>query len=360
MDRASAFMGADAEVTRVKSRCTACSVGCGVELVMRGNRVIRVEGDWDAEPNRGLICEIGRFHLLNDRRRPLTKPMIKGDDGLQAVSWDEALGQVAAQFKRAGDGLCSVISGLSTTEAAQALVANLPGVKTQLGVVPADGTCESLDCLDQGDLFLVVNTDLTIDYQVAGFAVKRGVRHRGARLILVGDEPDGLRPWAYGQYPAAEVDKVIAIAKDAEMPVIINGPAGEKAAQALAGALPKAKQVSFASGGNAVGIAQAGVGATFVGQKATAYYVMAGELEPAQISAQLLDALKQADFVAVQACFVEPWGKVADVLLPSPSMHEKSGSLTSAAGLQAQLVAGKTTRTPSEEQVIEQLSGLMA
>jgi formate dehydrogenase major subunit len=359
MDRASAFMGADAEVQRVKSRCTACSVGCGVELVVRGNRVIRVEGDWDAEPNHGLLCEIGRFHLLNDRRQPLTKPMVKGEDGLQAASWDEALGQIAAQLKGAGDSLCSVMSGFSTTEAAQALAANLPGLKTQMGAVPVEGTCASLECLDETDLFLVVKADLTVDYQVAGFAIKRGVRHRGARLILVGDEPNGLRPWAYAQHPVSEIDKVVTIAKDAEMPVIICGPAGSEAAQALAAALPKAKLVSFASGGNAVGIAAAGVDTTFAGQKARAYYVLAGELEPAQINGQLLDALKQADFVAVQACFIEPWGEVADVLLPSPNMYEKSGSLTNAAGREAQLVAGKTTRTPSEEQVIAQLAGLM-
>ena len=193
MDRASAFMGADAEVRRVKSRCTACSVGCGVELIVRGNRVIRVEGDWDAEPNRGLICEVGRFHLLNDRRRPVVKPLVKGANGLEPASWDEAMAKVASGLKSAGDAVCSVVSGNITTEAVQAL-SSMAGLKTQMGVITKDGKAGSLAALDEADLFLVVNTDLTLDYQVAGFAIKRGVRQRGARLVLVGDGPDGMQP----------------------------------------------------------------------------------------------------------------------------------------------------------------------
>ncbi|HHX63985.1 MAG TPA: 2Fe-2S iron-sulfur cluster binding domain-containing protein, partial [Chloroflexi bacterium] len=77
MDRASAYLGADEEVTRVKSRCMACSVGCGVELVLREGRVIRIEGDWDAEPNHGLLCEIGRFMPLHETRQRARKPMVR-------------------------------------------------------------------------------------------------------------------------------------------------------------------------------------------------------------------------------------------------------------------------------------------
>jgi hypothetical protein len=93
---------------------------------------------------------------------------------------------------------------------------------------------------------------------VAGFAVKRGVGHRGARLILVDGGENAMEPWATAQYAPAEAAKVVEIAKGAELPVIVYGPAGTQVAAGLAAQLPKARKVAFADGGNARGIAAAG------------------------------------------------------------------------------------------------------
>ncbi|HDH09929.1 MAG TPA: 2Fe-2S iron-sulfur cluster binding domain-containing protein, partial [Chloroflexi bacterium] len=64
VDRRSAYMGREIQVERVKSTCLFCSVGCGTEIVVRDDYILRVEGDWDAEPNRGLLCVAGRFEPL--------------------------------------------------------------------------------------------------------------------------------------------------------------------------------------------------------------------------------------------------------------------------------------------------------
>ncbi len=93
---------------------------------------------------------------------------------------------------------------------------------------------------------------------MAGFAVKRGVGHRGARLILVDGGENAMEPWATAQYAPAEAAKVVEIAKGAELPVIVYGPAGTQVAAGLAAQLPKARKVAFADGGNARGIAAAG------------------------------------------------------------------------------------------------------
>jgi formate dehydrogenase major subunit len=356
MDRASAFMGATAEVKHIKSRCTACSVGCGVELVVRGNRVIRVEGDWDAAPNKGLLCEIGRFHLINDHRKPVREPMVKGAAGWQTASWEDALAQAGAKLKAAGADACTVVSGFATNEAAQAAT-KLPGAKVQLGEA-VGGKSEALSVMDEGDLYIVVDTDLTKDYQVAGFAVKRSVRHRGARAIILDEAENGLRPWAYAQWAPAESAKAVEIAKGAEMPVIVYGPRGAALAAELAKSLPKAKLVGFGSAGNAAGIAAAGIKGLFNGQKAKAYYVIANEL--AQVDAALLDALKQADFVVVQASFVEPWADVADVILPAPTMFETEGTITNAEGLGLALAAGRVSKLPSVAETATRLGALIS
>lgn len=357
MDRASAYMGSDKEITRVKSRCMACSLGCGVELVIRENRVIRIDGDWAAEPNHGLLCETGRFIPVNERRHRVRKPLIRGATGWAEASWEEALKQASAQLKAAEGSLLSVVSGFATTEAAQALAQTFPGPKALLGAVPADGETNLLSYLDEADLFVAVGTDLTAEHWVAGFALKRGVRNRGARLIVLDDDTNGLEPWAYAQWPLQESDKAAKILKDAEKPVIIYGQRGADVAKSLAKEVSKAKLMAFAVGGNAKGIAAAGISDPFTGQKARAYYVLAGEM--AVIPPTLLEALQKADFVVVQSCFREPWEDVADVILPSPTTYEKDGTMTNTEGRLCQVVAGVKTTLPSEVQVIQQLGALL-
>ena len=357
MDRASAYMGETEEVTRVKSRCMACSVGCGTEMVVRQNRVIRVEGDWEADPNSGLLCELGRFGLLHERRQRVRTPLVKGSGGMTESSWDEALKKTASALKKAGDKACSVLSGYATNEAGEAVLKSMPGRKAQMDSGSSVSGCDSIACLDEADVFVVVNTDLSVDYQVAGFALKRGVLNRGARVLLLDDDENGLDPWTLHKWSPKQAAKAVAIARDAETPVIICGPAGADVAQSLARQLPKAKMVSFATAGNTMGLAGVGITAAFAPDGASAYYVVAGEA--AVVDGALREALARADFVAVQASYREPWDGLADVILPSPTWHEKSGSMVSAQGQTGQVAAAVSTRLPSEVEVIQKVAALL-
>jgi len=357
IDRASAFMGATDEITRTKTTCTLCSVGCGAELIVRDNRVIRIEGDWDADPNHGLLCEVGRFGPMNETRQRVRKPLVRTQEGLVEATWETALGQAAGALKAAGDKACVVISGMASTQAAEAIVQGLPGEKTLMEGLPSSDRCAPLSVLDEADLYLVIKTDLTVDHQVAGFAIKRGTRNRGARLIILDENENGLAPWALYVFTPKEILGAIEIAKDAQQPVAVYDPAGADLAHELAEALPGTSLVALAPGGNSLGIVGAGVSAPFAPNGATTYYVLAAE--SAQPDATLLGALRQADSVIVQACFREPWQDVADVILPSPTAYEKDGTVTNTEGRSSQVVAAVTTGLPSEVEIIERIGSLL-
>jgi formate dehydrogenase (NADP+) alpha subunit len=83
----------------VKSICTYCGVGCGIQLGVRGDRVVGVRGDRDNPVNRGSLCVKGRygFKFINHSDR-LTTPLIRKEGVLVPASWDEALERVAANF----------------------------------------------------------------------------------------------------------------------------------------------------------------------------------------------------------------------------------------------------------------------
>ena len=55
----------------------------------------------------------------------------------------------------------------------------------------------------------------------------------------------------------------------------------------------------------------------------------------------------------------EPWDGIADVILPSPTSHEKNGTVTNTEGRVGKVVAGVTTRLPSEVEVIERIDALL-
>lgn len=354
MDRASAYMGATDQVRRVKSTCMACPVGCGTELIVRDGRVIRVEGDWDAEPNKGLLCVRGRFDPMHDHRARVRQPLVKRDGEWVVAEMENALGLVAEQIAAADDKVATIASGFVTVEEGRALGEALAGAKYYMhDVPPADGSVTLAD-MDEADLFVVTNTDLSVDYQVAGMAVKRGVRKRGARLVLVGEGENGLNGWASIRVGGGELDRVIDLLNRAENPIVVSGPEGLELATELTNKSPKARLLAYVPGGNGRGLAGEGFDTAFTGQEASVCVVAAGET--AQVDPSLLAALESRDFVVVLSSYREPWDSVADVILPVPTAFEKSGTTVSADGQEHEVVAAIGARVPSLAATLVQLA----
>jgi assimilatory nitrate reductase catalytic subunit len=84
----------------VKSTCGYCSVGCGMELGVRGGKVVSVRGDPDHPVNYGKLCPKGlsEHHMLDAQDRALY-PLLRKQEKQQRVSWDEALQTMADRFR---------------------------------------------------------------------------------------------------------------------------------------------------------------------------------------------------------------------------------------------------------------------
>ncbi|MCL4506459.1 MAG: 2Fe-2S iron-sulfur cluster-binding protein, partial [Chloroflexi bacterium] len=161
IERAGVYMGREKDVQRVKSVCAGCSVGCGIEMVVRDNRLLRIEGDWDTSANDGLLCQVGRFEPLKDERERLTTPLVRKDGALKAATWDEALDTVAAKLKplagQNGAGIAALTSPRLPAEAlykfeqlfGQAL--NSPMVASMEPLAGTPLLANSLDALKTAD-----------------------------------------------------------------------------------------------------------------------------------------------------------------------------------------------------------------
>ncbi|MCA9265471.1 MAG: nitrate reductase, partial [Planctomycetales bacterium] len=82
-----------------KSVCRFCGTGCGVQLGMKGEKLVALRGDADHPGTRGLVCAkalfLPKIVYAPDR---LTKPQIRKNGELVDATWDEAMQVVAERF----------------------------------------------------------------------------------------------------------------------------------------------------------------------------------------------------------------------------------------------------------------------
>ena len=87
--------------TTVDTVCPFCGCGCSICLEVKDNHLVRARPSTKSPVNHGTLCVRGcyGYDFVHSPER-LTSPLIKIDGNLQAVSWEQALDRVAAEFKR--------------------------------------------------------------------------------------------------------------------------------------------------------------------------------------------------------------------------------------------------------------------
>jgi formate dehydrogenase major subunit len=202
IDRQSAFRGRIVDADQVKSICIGCSVGCGIEIVSRDNQLLKINGLWESPVNNGLLCEVGRFQPLNEKRQRILTPMVRKDGVLKAATWGEALATVSSQFRplsgKNGTGIAAMASTRLPAEALS-LFTELFQEKLQAEMVASveeDFTSSEfftkinsqiftdLEGLKNADCVVVIGADLFNSHQVAGFFIKRNLIDRTTLIVI--------------------------------------------------------------------------------------------------------------------------------------------------------------------------------
>ena len=88
---------------KTRSVCPYCGVGCSVDLLSKGDKLVGIQPAMDGPANEGALCVKGQFAFdfvqHSDR---LSMPMVRGDDGeLHETDWDTALDRAADGFAKA-------------------------------------------------------------------------------------------------------------------------------------------------------------------------------------------------------------------------------------------------------------------
>src|SRR4051794_17343026 len=91
---------APGDETRTAIRtCPLCEAGCGLEITLRGDDVVRIRGDRDDVFSHGYICPKGStLKQLREDPDRIRTPLIKRDDRFEPATWDEALAEIEARL----------------------------------------------------------------------------------------------------------------------------------------------------------------------------------------------------------------------------------------------------------------------
>ena len=203
------IMMGQAEHSKVTT-CAYCGVGCSFRAEMKGNEVVRMVPNPDGHANHGHACVKGRFawgYATHQDR--ITTPMIRKNiaDPWQEVSWEEAIGYAASEFRRiqaryGKDAIGGITSSRCTNEETYlvqklvraafgnnnvdtcARVCHSPtgyGLKQTLG--ESAGT-QSFDSVMKADVIMIVGANPAAAHPVFASQMKRRLR-QGARLIVI-------------------------------------------------------------------------------------------------------------------------------------------------------------------------------
>ena len=194
----------------VLTTCAYCGVGCSFKAEMHGEEVVRMVPYKDGKANRGHSCVKGRFawSYANHKERIL-KPMIRDKitEPWREVSWEEAIGRVASEFKRVqgkyGRGSVGGITSSRCTDEEAFLVqklvrggfgnnnidtcARVCHSPTGYGLANTFGTSagtQDFDSVEHTDVAILIGANPTDAHPVFASRLKKRLR-QGANLIVI-------------------------------------------------------------------------------------------------------------------------------------------------------------------------------
>ncbi len=194
----------------VVTTCAYCGVGCSFKAELKGDEVVRMMPFKDGMANHGHSCVKGRFAWgYATHKDRILKPMIRAKitDPWHEVSWEEAIGHAASEFKRiqakyGRDSIGGITSSRCTDEETFlvqkmvraafgnnnvdtcARVCHSPtgyGMSTTLGT--SAGT-QNFDSVEHADVIMIIGANPTDAHPVFASQMKRRLR-QGAKLIII-------------------------------------------------------------------------------------------------------------------------------------------------------------------------------
>ena len=203
------YVGRDEPDKYVKTHCCFCGMQCGIQLLVKNNKVVGFEPWMEFPFNEGRLCPKGVQRYLQDNHPDrLLDPLerIEGE-GFKPTTWDKALDRVTSEIRRIqsryGNDAFSILSGVSLTNEKSYLIGKFArvAVKTanldyngRLCMVSAgagnkkafglDRSSNSYADLEHAEVIIVTGANISETFPTLTHWIWRA-RDNGAKLIVI-------------------------------------------------------------------------------------------------------------------------------------------------------------------------------
>ncbi len=214
------------------SICDQCGMGCKIKLETRGNMLLRSLPSKGRTAEVGLLCEKGRFELVKlQNQERLSKPLIRKNNQLEEVSWEEAILYTARKSQslhlRYGDNaIATMISGKFYNETVYLIkkmanesfnteyVYSTKGYEKGLkDIFGYDASTNLMAELDKTDLIVSIGTKIMEKQPVLGVRIRKAAT-KGTKLININQAKTKFDEWAnHTYYNNNDLSLLLEIAK---------------------------------------------------------------------------------------------------------------------------------------------------
>ncbi len=361
------------------STCTLCPVGCSMILDSRDGEIVRTRSCENREVNDIWLCDKGWFgYEFSSSRDRLKTPLVRKNGELQPVSWNEALALIADKVNEAkpqgkiaalgGDCLTVEENYLFQKLVRESMGSNhidhrvgmpITGSDIEYGMEISIGECEELSYA------ILLGCDITEEFPIIWLRLKAAI-NKGAKVLFFGH---------YAPEIAKYLEKTILHAPGQELETILaNKPqlSGKGALfvgrQYLASyqhaevlkelerwkeSIPDLSLNLMMGRGNSMGARFSGMEPSHDGLNAIQIieeaaksawdflYIAGCNAAVKYPQALWNEARKKLKFLVVQDLFLTETARLADVVLPTLSYVEKSGSFINIEGRVQKINPGK-------------------
>ncbi len=399
--------------------CNKCGVGCHIDVNMKAGKIVRITSLRDSDIDNGQLCVRGRFGHQIKGAVEITEPLVKRAGEHVAVSWHEALDEIAKALKNAPNQNIAIAASAdfcnedyySLKQFADAALqdAAVGSLSSRCSVLPealgSSGSTSRFAELVTTDHILMVGTDLMNDYAVIGMNIRQGIKN-GTTLDILDNRTTLAGDWANNQLVSDDQTVLLqllkAVAEKAEkqqllpqkLQTALQALQPSEALNTLAENYLNAKNAIILFDGSSlsnqsvaiisllaiisghIGHARNGVieltrsantqGLRDMGvcqQPNMADYLKQNSVDVLLSFGEQLDAATIANsaFTVVQNKYYQDWMKDVNIILPVRPFESLEGSFTNAEGrLQHLHAALKTSEVLTIRQIVAQLAEMLA
>jgi formate dehydrogenase major subunit len=208
--KSSAYKGRPEECQKISSVCPVCGVGCKIEVLVKDNRLVRIDSP-DLAGNRGILCHKGRFATLDSNHERVNAALVRNDRGkLESSSLSEAVAMAAKKLaevkaRYGNNSIAGIASSQASNESLKAFKEFITGTIGSKLIDTLDGdiyrtiiqgintyqekanldTEASSEEILRADCILVAGADPLESHPVVGAYIARAARQNKAKLIVI-------------------------------------------------------------------------------------------------------------------------------------------------------------------------------